>query len=375
MHPNLENEYPMKRFLQAFCGLVVALSMLTSCLSSSDEDTTTYNDVVITSFKLGTLHTTSKSGADSVFKATYSASNFKMNIDQLNDTIYNADSLLVGTDVAHVVCTVTTKNSGIVFLKSMTSDSLTYFSSGSDSVDFTRPRVFRVYANDGSCFRDYKVSVTASQQTAGTFLWTVADKAGFPAVDDAAERSAAEAAGLIYLGKTVVEAYALTSDGRMMETEDHGETWKEDVLDTDGTLLPTKGLAFTSWVLDDLTDYALLVGQNAADDTAMTQWRKLADYDMEGKWVYMPLATDNHYYLPVMDYVALAYYNKSILAFGSDGNIYVSRDQGITWKTSSAYAYPDGFAATTGYEVAVDDDGWLWLTDTAGNTWKGRLTK
>ena len=184
----------MKRFLQAFCGLVVALSMLTSCLSSSDEDTTTYNDVVITSFKLGTLnrylHTTSKSGADSVFKATYSASNFKMNIDQLNDTIYNADSLLVGTDVAHVVCTVTTKNSGIVFLKSMTSDSLTYFSSGSDSVDFTRPRVFRVYANDGSCFRDYKVSVTASQQTAGTFLWTVADKAGFPAVDDAAERSA-----------------------------------------------------------------------------------------------------------------------------------------------------------------------------------------
>lgn len=369
----------MKRFLQAFCGLVVALSMLTSCLSSSDEDTTTYNDVVITSFKLGTLnrylHTTSKSGADSVFKATYSASNFKMNIDQLNDTIYNADSLLVGTDVAHVVCTVTTKNSGIVFLKSMTSDSLTYFSSGSDSVDFTRPRVFRVYANDGSCFRDYKVSVTASQQTAGTFLWTVADKAGFPAVDDAAERSAAEAAGLTYLGKTVVEAYALTSDGRMMETEDHGETWKEDVLDTDGTLLPTKGLAFTSWVLDDLTDYALLVGQNAADDTAMTQWRKLADYDMEGKWVYMPLATDNHYYLPVMDYVALAYYNKSILAFGSDGNIYVSRDQGITWKTSSAYAYPDGFAATAGYEVAVDDDGWLWLTDTAGNTWKGRLTK
>jgi hypothetical protein len=285
--------------------------------------------------------------------------------------------LAIGTDIAHVICTVTTKNNGGVFLKSLTSDSLSYFNSGSDSVDFTKPRVFRVFSTDGSGYRDYKVSLTVRQQKKDVFQWDSADISGFPEdAEDEAERRAAEAVGLTYLGSTFVESYAMSPDGYLMESEDHGATWQRDVLDTDHSLLPTTSLAFTSWVLDILTDYALLVGQGSGSGNAMTVWRKLADYDKEGKWVYMPLAEDNPYYLPRMDYVVLAYYNDQVLAFGSDKKIYVSRDQGITWKTNANYSYPTGFNATTGYQVAIDDEDFLWLKDPAtGKAWRGRLSE
>jgi len=379
--PKFEISSTMKKFFLTFCGFLAAVLTLASCLGSNDSETTTYNDTAIKTFKLGTLnrylHTKTKTGKDSVYKATYSASSYKVDIDQLNHRIFNCDSLLIGTDISRVVCTVTTVNNGIVYLKSMTSDSLTYFNSGTDSVDFSKPRIFRVLSTDGTSHRDYTVSLSVRQQAAGVFQWSKADAAGFPKDGDAEIRKAAEAAGMTYLGKNYVEAYAMSSDGRIMESEDNGKSWKADMLDTDASLLPTSSLAYTSWMLDLKTDYALLVGKNNSSDKAMTLWRKLADYDKEGKWVYMPLAEDNPYYLPKMDYVALAYYNGWVLAFGSNQKIYVSRDQGITWKTSSNYAFPLGFSATTGFKVAVsDDDDSLWLTDPAtGQTWKGTLTE
>ena len=167
----------------------------------------------------------------------------------------------------------------------------------------------------------------------------------------------------------------MTKDGVLMETENGGLTWTEDQLDTDGALLPRTALAYVSWTLDAMTDYALLVGNNpAVSDKAMTVWRKLADDDGDGRWVYMPLADDNPYYLPRMEHVALACFDGYVLAFGSDHKIYRSRDQGITWRTTSMYSYPADFTGTS-CQVATDED-YLWLTDPAtGQTWKGWLTK
>jgi hypothetical protein len=127
-----------------------------------------------------------------------------------------------------------------------------------------------------------------------------------------------------------------------------------------------------SWELDILTDYALLVGQNPARSSAMTLWRKLADYDMEGQWVYMPWAEDNRYYLPRMDYVALAYFKNMVFAFCSDRNVYVSRDQGITWKTTSAYTLPKNIG-TFNLTAFADDYGYLWLVgNDTGEVWRGQ---
>ena len=379
LHPKFEIEYSMRRIFQAFCGLLAAGLLLTSCLSGSEVEVTVYNDMSIQSFTLGTLdrylHTTSSAGEDSVYKVTYSASSYKMNIDQLGHKISNVDSLLTGTDMTRIICSVTTKNNGLVLLQSMTSDSLNYFNSGNDSIDFSQPRIFRVYATDGSGYRDYTVSLNVRTQEAGIFSWVEADAADFPVLDGNAVGEAAEAAGLTYIGSTTSEAYAMNADGIIVESADGGQTWQEGVFDADVSLLPQGSMAYVSWNLDAMTDYALLAGQNPASDKAMVLWRKLADYDGEGRWVYMPLDEENPYYLPKMDHVALVFYNHAVLAFGSNQNVYVSRDQGITWKTTSAYSFPADFTFEHQFKAAVGDDGYIWLTDvTSGQTWKGKLS-
>ena len=376
--PKFVIERSMKRIFQVFCGLLVAALSLISCLNSSDDSTTYYSDMAIKTFTLGTLnrylHTTTSDGRDSIYKSTYTASSYKLNIDQLNHKIYSADSLLPNTDVSRVVCSVTTSNNGVVYVKSMTSDTLTYFISGSDSIDFTQPRIFRVFANDGSGSRDYTVSLAVRTMEKGTFIWTEADGADFPQ-DPNAWMQVIGKDGLTYIGSTRFESYALLYPDELFKSVDDAQTWTNDQLETSGSLLPRWNRAFVSWQLNANTDYALFVGYNPqVSDKAMTIWRKLVDSDRDGRWVYMPLDDDNPYYLPKVDGVSLVYFNKSVLAFCSDKNIYVSRDQGITWKTTSTYSFPVGCSST--FRVATDDDDNVWLTDTvSGKTWRGRLTK
>ena len=51
----------------------------------------------------------------------------------------------------------------------------------------------------------------------------------------------------------------------------------------------------------------------------------------------------------------------------------MSRDQGITWKTSSKYTLPDELG-TNNLSATTDDDGYLWLVgiDT-GEVWRGMI--
>ena len=163
-----------KPFFGWFCMLLVSVLMFSSCLKGEDDNVTYYSDTAITSFSLGTfncyLHTTSSAGADSIYKKTITGTNYKFYIDQQKYEIYNPDSLPYGTDAVHIVCDVLTKNSGMVLLKNLTSDSLRVFAS-TDSIDFSKPRVLRVMANDGNAWRDYTVNVNVHQQAEDEFSW------------------------------------------------------------------------------------------------------------------------------------------------------------------------------------------------------------
>lgn len=367
----------MRRIFQAFCGLFAVGLLLTSCLNSDETEMTVYDDMAISTFTLGTLNRYLPAADGAVTKTTYAAGGYKMNIDQLGHTITNANPLLTGTDLAHVVCNVTTKNNGVVFVMPLDNDTPVYFNSGTDSIDFTQPRRFRVYATDESGYREYSVSLSVRTQEAGVFGWEAAEAADFPQASDTEVRQAAEAAGLTYIGRSSEEAYALNADGILMERTDDVDKWTEAALDTDAALLPQSHIAYTSWRLDDHTDYVLLAGQNPASDKAMVLWRKLADHKRRNQWVYMTLDEMNPYYLPKMDNIALVFYNGAALAFGSNGNIYVSRDQGITWKTTSTYHFPEGFNPEQQFEAVVGGDGSIWLKgqdDESEKVWKGRLT-
>ncbi len=164
----------MKKIIRPFVILASVIVLVTSCLGDDTWKYTYYSDTAITAFSLGTLNryltTTSSTGEDSIYTVEVTGSLYKFYIDQLSHEIYNPDSLPVGTDAEHVVCSVSSKNLGSIVIKNIDSDTLSYFSV-EDSLDFTTPREFRVYSSDGTAYRKYMVSVNVHQEYADSFRW------------------------------------------------------------------------------------------------------------------------------------------------------------------------------------------------------------
>ena len=153
---------------------------MSSCLGTSEDKTTYYDDTAITAFSLGTLNLTKKTKTkdglrDSTIKTTYNGNSYPFNIDQVNHLIYNTDSLPYGTDAAHVLATITSKNSGtvVLMLKDVSGrDSVVYYKAN-DSINFKRPVKLRVYNMKASAYREYTVKVNIHQESGDEFKWGV----------------------------------------------------------------------------------------------------------------------------------------------------------------------------------------------------------
>lgn len=328
----------MRKIFVACWAMLTVLLAMPSCLNS-DDDVTTYDDVAVTSVTLGTMNrylsTTTSAGKDSIYKVTFAGSTIKLVIDHLGCRIFNSDSLPYGTDLKHVVCTLSTKNSALVAIKSTISDSL-YILSSKDSIDFSVPRIFRVMATDGIHYREYMMKLTAHQKQPGVLRWTKSD--AMPMVN-------------------IVEP----------------ETIDPEMADDDIEKIPQLSLASVIWTMASNVNCTMWAGRCAETDTTMTLWRKISDSDHAGKWVLMTQSENNPYLLPAMEQVVLLYYQGALLALGSNGTVYKSSDQGITWKTSNKLTMPDGFAGAPMSAFVVDDS--IWLTDATGQIWQGEISK
>lgn len=353
----------MRKFFQIY-SLLLCLTMmtLTSCLGSSNEDSTTvYDDAVVTSFQLGTLnkytHQTTAAGTDTVYKSTVKGSSYSMSIDQVGHRIFNRDSLPVGTDVTKVVCTLATLRSGIPYFKSLVSDTLWLYSS-TDSVDFSQPRILRVFSNNGAIFNDYTVTLNVHQQGDSSISWTQT-----PA---GTEMPQAWMNGWEF-------AINAAGDG-IVSSSDHWATTIQETLDTDASLLPASNESFACWKLGEGMSYALMVGDCPGQEKSAVVWRKVIDTDKASSWVYMPLDENNAYYLPKgYRYWLLPYNGGGVLAIGADGTIYQSRDQGITWKKDSKLTCPVQSIAN----AVADEEGVLWLLESGetGTVWRGVINE
>ena len=389
----------MKRYFGLLCLTVATLTLLSSCLKGKDDDAAQaiYNDMAISAFSLGTLnhylHTTSSTGADSIYKVALSGSSYNFVIDQVGRRIFNPDSLPIGTDVAHVVCTLTTYNNGVALLESTTNaDSLIYYSS-SDSIDFSVPRKVRVYAYGSNLYSTYTISVNVHKQEANELNWNqmaaLTDKAQ-AAFDDARcsqYQAAAEAAGMRLTGHSSTELYALSSDNQLMLSKDMGQTWTADALDSSPSLLPTEDIAsvtipYSSYY--ENIDYVLMAGSRSATDYPQEQcaqlWYKIVDYSETGyasKWSYINVSENDKSILPRLSHLSLISYNGSILAFGKNGStlkIYESKDKGLTWNESSNYTLPSGLDTSGDIDVVVDSDNYIWLVQpSSGQIWRGLM--
>lgn len=374
----------MKRYIHTLCIMLTGVFFFSSCLKDEEKDNIQYNnDTAIASFKLATvnryLHTTSSKGVDSVYKVVLTDP-VVFTIDQEQHKIYNTDSLPSGCDVNHVLASITSKNMGTVVVNYPTAsgeDSLLYYNS-SDSIDFAKLKDLRVYAQDGSGYRSYQVKINVHQAQTGKLLWEqkAAEDVSVDTKKTLWEELTAQAGLKQFVGYGTTEAYAFANDGLMMVTNDNGETWRADNLDEDASWLPASNTAFVSWpfAANDSTDYQLMVGCNDKLDHACVVWRKIAEYSklsLPSKWVLIPLTDQGNYYLPKMENLNLVYFNGVVLAIGNNNKIYVSRDQGITWKTSSKYTLPESLG-TNNISATTDANGYLWLVgkDT-GEVWRG----
>lgn len=164
----------MKRKFFAFIALITATLSLSSCLSS-DETTVEYtHDTAITAFSLGSLdrYTKTKAGKDTLLKANVTGSDYKFDIDQAQRLIYNVDSLPCGVRDTAILATISSKNSSPILLMDINkTDSVAGYYSSSDSINFSKPRLIRVYSSDYSAYAEYKVIVNVHKELPYEFKW------------------------------------------------------------------------------------------------------------------------------------------------------------------------------------------------------------
>ena len=383
------------RPIKSICMMLLALVLTTSCLNSSSESTL-YSDAAISSFSLGTLyryeHVKTSAGTDTVYKRTLVGSNYKFQIDQVNHRIYNSDSLPLGTDVAHVICSIGSVSNSLITIKDLNSDTVRVYNS-TDSIDFTSPREFYVYSTDGNGYTKYDVRVNAHQQDEYTLTWQRMDDAPGPEPDnyDLPMDGIRQ-----IIGSCSTETYALSDDGRMMVWRHQVGRWEEDLLDDDAQLLPTQDLALATYpmYLADDTEYVVLVGNRSTEQYPQEKtarvWRKIVDsgpFAPQSHWTYMEHTDNSQMTLPRLKDLSMVYYDDALLTLGGEGiggavkepwaQFYQSRDNGITWKYNKYYQLPDGFDyQATKVLMYVDDDNYLWLIcEGTGQVWRGRVNK
>lgn len=166
----------MKSKFLAFIALVAATLSLSSCLNSDETVVEYTNDTAITSFSLGKLgrYTKTTAGKDTLIADKVNGANYKFYIDQVNRHIYNVDSLPTKTRTAAVLATISSKNSSPIFIMHKNYpekiDSAKYYSS-TDSIDFSQPRMVRVYNNSLNAYVTYTVKVNVHQQEGNEFNW------------------------------------------------------------------------------------------------------------------------------------------------------------------------------------------------------------
>lgn len=164
----------MRKKLQV-CVLLISLAWISSsCLDDNTYDYEYPDDTAITAFSLGTVdrhvHTISSKGEDSVYTAEVDGSAYKFYINQTTREIYNPDSLPVGCDATHILASITSKNSAVIGIKDIDSDSLAVYSS-SDSIDFSVPREIRAYNLTATAYSTYTVTVNVHKEDPDSFYW------------------------------------------------------------------------------------------------------------------------------------------------------------------------------------------------------------
>ena len=251
----------MKKPIAFVVMSALALTFLASC-GDDNKSSELSSDCAINAIVLGNLsriyHTYLDNGKDTSYSITVPGAAYPLHIDQINRRIFNSDSLPVGTAVNKVYFT-TFSADGIVSYRLESGKDTLY--STKDTLDFTSPRIFTIFASDGSGSRSYTIDIKIHNADPDAYSWVTAS----PADNDVAKLESMRMIakdGQLYL-------WGIKNGTNVVMTRKTGEgvaLWtKKDISGTDG--LQTKSINLFNGKFVAISESGLVESENGADWT------------------------------------------------------------------------------------------------------------
>ena len=200
------------RIALIFSALLMLMANV-GCNTKSEIEDLTSGACLIKSVTLGTLnrkmHTLSRSGRDSIYTIKVTGSLYPLTIDQVNQRIFNVDSLPVGTDPTKILISEL-KASGTVSIQSKITGKDTVVTK-KDSIDFSTPRIITVYATDRVSTRKYQMDIRIHKEWSDSVTWQ-RTASGLPALSSVSQLHALTVESTLYaFGLEGIEPVVLTA--------------------------------------------------------------------------------------------------------------------------------------------------------------------
>jgi hypothetical protein len=151
----------MRNFIIYALLFVTSILSLSSCLGGDDE--MEVEDWVLKNAQIKTF-TVSNDSISALSSVVFT-------IDQINGKIFNIDSMPFGTVIDRkLICTLTYEvvSAGV----QITQGDSTVFWNGTDSIDFSEPVIFTVYAYDGVTTKTYEAQINIHTVNPDSVVWT-----------------------------------------------------------------------------------------------------------------------------------------------------------------------------------------------------------
>lgn len=180
--------------------------------------------------------------------------------------------------------------------------------------------------------------------------------------------------------------YYATMNGKLYRSADAVQ-WHEETLDEDPSYLPGCLIQSVHYTQNNGNKRLFLAGASETGNTMGHAWSKMWRSDtVEGDviWMHFNRSADNAYHFPLLENQTTFAYDGRLMTFGGkridkEGSamdcLYISNDNGITWKPDLELHLPFELRGTEGPTAAtVDANHYIWII--ANNqVWRGRLNR
>lgn len=192
------------------------------------------------------------------------------------------------------------------------------------------------------------------------------------------------------IGGSKTQFFSLSNDGLILVSNDKGETWKADTLITtkDIPYMPDENQNLVSIqhkINPDMT-IDIMVGTSSSIADKAVVWRKIEnEHEKYAGWDCITIGNEaKKQVLPKLhDLCAVSTGGYLVAIGGTEGengvtitnNIWVSKDQGLTWLTTTDLQLPKYFDTNaTAWSATVDKDGHIWIAlGKTGQVWKLKI--